>query len=157
MPSTSGDAVGSVCPVILSAIPAGNSITEGTPDGPHRGCPTSIRSSRSISSMCSRHTSAHRRSSPARATGLVSRQPGKASAAARTAASISAAPLRGTRPSRSPVAGLMTSIAWPLAAGTHCPPMSCFPSARPSVGRALGLATVSDPADAVLVIIAPPG
>ena len=157
MPSTSGDAEGSVCPVILSAIPAGNSITEGTPDGPQRGWPTSIRSSRSISSMCSRHTSAHRRSNPARATGLVSRQPGKASAAARTAASMSAAPLRGTRPSRSPVAGLMTSIVWPLAAGTHSPPMSCFPSASPLVGRALGLTTVSDAADAVLVIIAPPG
>jgi len=75
------------------------------------------------------------------------------SEAARTAASMSRGPLRGTRSSTSPVAGLMTSIVSPLAAGTHCPAMSCVPS----VSRELGSTTVSGPADAVLVIIPPPG
>ncbi len=152
IPSTSGVAVGSVCPVILSASPAGNSITDGTGDGPQRGCPTSICSRISMSRTCSRHKAAQRRSRSARATGLVSRQPGNASKAARTAASMSAGPLRGTRSSTSPVAGLITSIVSPPAAGTHCPPISC----APSVSRELGSTTASGPANPIPAISPPP-
>ena len=78
----------------------------------------------SISAACWSTTSAQRRSSAARTAGLVSRQAGSAAAAASTAASMSAAVPRGTRVSRSPVAGLTTSMVSAEAAASHCPPTS---------------------------------
>jgi hypothetical protein len=74
--------------------------------------------------MFSSISAAQRNSSAARAVAFVSRQAGKAASAARTAASTSAAPPRGTRASTSPLAGLTTSIVAPSAAGTHSPPIS---------------------------------
>lgn len=58
-----------------------------------------------------------------RSAGVVSRQPGKASAAAAIAASTSACPDSGAVAYASPVAGLTTSVVRPSAASRNSPPM----------------------------------
>lgn len=58
-----------------------------------------------------------------RSEGVVSRQPGKAAAAAAMAASTSAWPESGAVAYTSPVAGLTTSVVRPSAASLNSPPM----------------------------------
>jgi hypothetical protein len=51
------------------------------------------------------------------------RQAGQADCAASMARRVSAAPMRGTVPSRSPVAGLWTASTLPSSASVQAPPM----------------------------------
>ncbi len=73
--------------------------------------------------MCARVTSASARMCPARTLASSRDQPAAAVDAALTAASTSAASLRGMRAQTWPVAGFIMSSVRPERAGTSAPPM----------------------------------
>ena len=115
------------CAVDVRAAPAkkrrlsmSNSISSGTAA---IGLPTLRLSSATSSSWCSSMRSARRQSAVARSAGVVAAQPGKASVAAATARSMSAADEDATSAMVSPVAGSSTTSTPPSMPSRHSPPM----------------------------------
>ena len=86
-----------------------------------KGLPCSVVMISARSSAFSRIRSCQRRSTAARSLAVFLRQAGQAALAASMARRVSAAPIRGTVPICSPVAGLLTLIVWPPSASAQAP------------------------------------